>query len=130
MADIGEVVRDTITQSKNGFPIEYALDKTSGLNRVIRNAEPLAAQLGRRYECAERFVIMLDGVETGVSLSGKVKTDSGAEVYMGCGSSVLCTKASGGAITKDVPPDVVAGAPYCCEKPMLLMNPKPLPSSD
>ncbi len=131
VSNIGEIVRGTLTVDDGTFNVTYALDQTSGLNRMIREQETPASQLGKRYECAEHLREIRDGKEVLATLTGNVKLNDGVQVYMGCGTVVLCTKSSVAASPAgNVTDGITPGAPYCHDRQMALIEPKRLPSSD
>ncbi|MBI4100137.1 hypothetical protein HY439_00135 [Candidatus Microgenomates bacterium] len=87
--------------------------------------EGAVSQLGKRYKCANPFTRIREGIEV-TELKGGIRKTSAGEINFGCETQILCTKKSS---VKD-PQDQEGGRPYCCDMPMSLENPKPLPSSD
>jgi hypothetical protein len=91
-------------------------------------------KLGKRYICAqEQVTISVSEIidpgtgkpkitETFEILSGEFKNKNdkeGKSINLGCGTEILCTKASASA-----------NIPTCCNLPMTVEHPKPIPGSD
>ncbi len=98
---------------------------SSGRYRSAR--KPISYTLGKRYICGqqigtrrvERGKEVIEYRDGNARLSRVEFTDGAtvSEVYLGCGTEMLCTKLG-------------EGAPYCCGIPMTEMKPSDLPSSD
>jgi len=92
--------------------------------------EGTVAQLGKRYVCGQEIVVSpasqkIDP-ETGKPiiipeksevLSGEYMDKNGKTINLGCGTEVLCLKAS-------------PKTPICCDLPMIMQKPRVLSGSD
>lgn len=120
MADIGEVVKSTLTDGNAVFNVTYSFDPTSGLNLVVRGDQaPLETKLGGRYRCGEVLQGTREGKPVQTTFSGTIKTDDGAEVFLGCGTDVLYAKVGS-------PPEM----PYCHDRPLVPIVTNRVPSAD
>ncbi|MDO8620733.1 MAG: hypothetical protein Q7R31_00390 [Candidatus Levybacteria bacterium] len=117
------IINTTILVKEN----EVVIPTVDG--KPYRERKP--AQLGKRFVCAQEIVSVstreivdpktnestMVTTQTSELQSGEFKDTNGNSINLGCGTQVLCTKASD-------------GIPSCCDIPMTLVQPKPLPSSD
>ena len=121
--DTLEPVQDT---TKDPTSLETLLCYIAVRERpVTKDGKPAESDLGKRYLCGHVFGTgrfeQKDG-ETGEEIviyaTGIVRSLTGPNnVYLGCGTEFLCTKAG-------------EGYPYCHNTAATLIKPKPLPSSD
>lgn len=109
VADIENIVVVTEDDAK----LEIRAMQVDGKLTMVREEQP--ALLGKRYVCG--YPVAHNN--NTVNLAGNMPSTDGKSVYMGCGTTVLCTK-KGGA----------NAVPYCCGTPMALLEPRKLPSSD
>lgn len=103
------------------------------LNGKAHRAAPGKAQLGKRYVCGQDLTIetekeikdqKTDEIRKEKSketqyVPGTFPTENGQELYLGCGTEILCIK-----------PSSEESWPECCGIPMVNMLPKVLPSAD
>lgn len=115
-------VQRIILQGVDGAKITFVAKGNLGFRELGK------PQLGRRYACAQEFTITRPNPKLGepdlISLelrTGEIDTPEG-KINLGCGTQVLCTKASKEGEEHS--------GPICCQMPMAPQIPKPLPSSD